>query len=214
MELETSRTDVRFYSRGGILNVARDGPMLIMDFPASRSVPCAEPPKPLLHGLGQQPTEVFMGDAGHNYHVCLENEEAVRGLQPDLSLFETLHPHGLAVTAPGTNADFVSRYFAPSYGIPEDPVTGSIHNQIYLLSVLLAHNLARELQMIAHPPSRITLEKRPAFWDFLRLATIRRRLIQRAGRLIRPQRQLTLSMSGNADVRDDLLHYLEALKAA
>ena len=87
-------------------------------------------------------------------------------------------------------------------------------NQIYLLSVLLAHNLGRELQMIAHPPSRMTLEKRPALWDFVRLDTLRCRLIQRAGRLIRPQGQLTLSMSANQAVQDELLHYLAALKAA
>jgi len=87
-------------------------------------------------------------------------------------------------------------------------------NQIYLLSVLLAHNLGRELQMIAHPPSRMTLEKRPALWDFARLDTLRCRLIQRAGRLIRPQGQLTLSMSANQAVREELLHYLAALKAA
>ncbi|MDQ3772892.1 MAG: IS1380 family transposase [Pseudomonadota bacterium] len=89
-----------------------------------------------------------------------------------------------------------------------------VGNQIYLLSVLLAHNLGRELQMIAHPPSRTTLEKRPALWDFARLDTLRCRLIQRAGRLIRPQGQLTLSMSANQAVQEELLHYLAALKAA
>jgi hypothetical protein len=87
-------------------------------------------------------------------------------------------------------------------------------NQVYLLSVLFAHNLARELQMIADPPSRLTLEKRPALWDFLRLGTLRRQFIQRAGRLIRPQGQLTLSMSVNPAVKHHLLHYLNALQAA
>jgi len=87
-------------------------------------------------------------------------------------------------------------------------------NQVYLLSVLFAHNLARELQMIADPPSRLTLEKRPALWDFLRLGTLRRQFIQRAGRLIRPQGQLTLSMSINPALKRDLLHYLNALQAA
>jgi len=94
------------------------------------------------------------------------------------------------------------------------PTRTWIGNQIYLLSVLLAHNLGRELQMIAHPPSRATLEKRPAFWVFERLDTFRRRIIQRAGRLIRPQGQLTLSMSANPAVQDELLHYLDALQAA
>jgi hypothetical protein len=94
------------------------------------------------------------------------------------------------------------------------PTRSWVGNQIYLLSVLLAHNLGRELQMIAHPPSRATLEKRPAFWAFERLDTFRRRILQRAGRLIRPQGQLTLSMSANPAAQEDLLHYLEALQAA
>ncbi|MGH8469238.1 MAG: transposase [Gammaproteobacteria bacterium] len=94
------------------------------------------------------------------------------------------------------------------------PTRTWVGNQIYLLSVLLAHDLGRELQMIVHPPSRITLEKRPALWDFARLDTLRRRLIQRAGRLIRPHGQLTLSMSANQAVQEELLHCLAALKAA
>lgn len=94
------------------------------------------------------------------------------------------------------------------------PTRTWVGNQIYLLSVLLAHNLGRELQMIAHPPSRATLEKRPALWVFERLGTFRRRILQRAGRLIRPQGQLTLSMSANTAVQEELLHYLDALQAA
>ncbi|MGH8490946.1 MAG: transposase [Gammaproteobacteria bacterium] len=94
------------------------------------------------------------------------------------------------------------------------PTRTWVGNQIYPLSVLLAHNLGRELQMIAHPPSRPTLEKRPALWAFVRLDTLRRRIIQRAGRLIRPQGQLTLTMSANQAVQEELLHYLAALKAA
>jgi hypothetical protein len=94
------------------------------------------------------------------------------------------------------------------------PTRTWVGNQIYLLSVLLAHNLGRELQMIAYPPARSTLEKRPSLWAFLGLDTLRRQLIQRAGRLIRPQGKLTLSMPANAAVQNDLLHYLQALQGA
>ncbi len=87
-----------------------------------------------------------------------------------------------------------------------------VGNQIYLLCALLAHNLTRELQMIADPPSRSLLDKRPALWAFTRLDTVRRHIIQRAGRLIKPNNRLTLSMSANQAVQTDLLHYLEALK--
>jgi hypothetical protein len=93
------------------------------------------------------------------------------------------------------------------------PTRTWLGNQTYLLSVLLAHNLARELHMIAHPPACETLEKRPAYWAFLKLDTLRRTLVQRAGRLIRPQGRLTLSLSANDAVRDELLHYLNALRS-
>jgi hypothetical protein len=87
-------------------------------------------------------------------------------------------------------------------------------NRVYLLSAVLAHNLGRELQMITRSPSRLTQQKRPALWDFEQLDTLRRRIIQRAGRLIRPQGRLTLSMSANNSVKTELLHYLEVLDQA
>ena len=94
------------------------------------------------------------------------------------------------------------------------PTRTWVGNQIYLLSTLLAHNLSRELQMIARPIPLRASQKRPALWDFARLNTLRCRLIQRAGRLIRPQGRLTLSMSANSAVQHELLHYLEALQKA
>jgi hypothetical protein len=84
-------------------------------------------------------------------------------------------------------------------------------NQVYRLSAVLAHNLARELQMISREPTRQTEKKRPARWDFMQLKTIRERIVQRAGRLIRPQGQLTLSMSANASAQDELLQILDAI---
>jgi len=87
-------------------------------------------------------------------------------------------------------------------------------NKIYLLSVLMAHNLTRELQMIAHVPFRSTQEKRPALWKFEQLDTLRKRIIQRAGRLIRPKGRLTLSMSANAAAENELLHFLDAIDKA
>ncbi len=92
------------------------------------------------------------------------------------------------------------------------PVTTRVGNQIYLLSAMLAHNLTRELQMIAHPPQRGTTAKRTALWAFEKLQTMRRNLIQRTGRLLRPKGKLVLSMNENAAVESELLHYLDALK--
>ncbi len=69
-------------------------------------------------------------------------------------------------------------------------------------------------RMITRAPSRTTQEKRPALWDFEQLNTLRRRIIQRAGRLIRPQGWLTLSMSTNQSVQNELLHYLDEIEKA
>ena len=87
-------------------------------------------------------------------------------------------------------------------------------NQVYLLSALFAHNLTRELQMITRAPERSTQEKRPALWEFEQLGTLRRRIIQRAGRLIRPKGKLTLSMAANEATENELLQILDAIERA
>lgn len=87
-------------------------------------------------------------------------------------------------------------------------------NRIYLLAAILSHNLNRELQMQIDPPKRSTCRKRPALWEFSPIDSIRKRIIQRAGRLIRPRGRLTLSMGANETVKRELLRTLEALSAA
>jgi PhzF family phenazine biosynthesis protein len=124
--LEPERSSVRFETRfSGALTVSRDNDLLAMDFPKLTPWRCARPPAPLIEGLGKAPDAVVQIE--DNYFAVYEREEDVRRIRPDLRLLEQLHPAGVAITAPGENADFVSRFFAPSYGIPEDPVTGSTH---------------------------------------------------------------------------------------
>ncbi len=94
------------------------------------------------------------------------------------------------------------------------PVRRLYGNQLYLMAGVLAHNLIRELQMIAYPPERGTTQKRSPLWMFEQLATIRSRLLQRAGKLTEPQKKLTLTMSANPAVQEDLLHFLDVLKEA
>jgi predicted PhzF superfamily epimerase YddE/YHI9 len=96
-----------------------------MDFPALAPWTCEAPPTALIEGLGKLPAAIVQIE--DNYFAVYEHEEHVRRIRPDLRSLGTLHPAGVAITAPGENCDFVSRYFAPSYGIPEDPVTGSTH---------------------------------------------------------------------------------------
>ena len=87
-------------------------------------------------------------------------------------------------------------------------------NQMFTLCAMMAHNLSREIQMLASPPAPRSLPKRPAQWAFLKLDTLRHRIIQRAGRLIRPSGELTLTMSANQAVQQDLLHFLDVLRKA
>ncbi len=87
-------------------------------------------------------------------------------------------------------------------------------NQIFTLCAMMAHNLSRELQMLAAPSASRALPKRPAAWAFEKLDTLRHRIIQRAGRFTRPQGELTLTMSANHAVRKDLLHFLDVLQKA
>jgi hypothetical protein len=87
-------------------------------------------------------------------------------------------------------------------------------NQAFTVCAMMAHNLSREIQMLARPPVLRARPKRPAAWTFQTLDTLRHRMIQRAGRLVRPQGRLTLTMSANAAVRNDLLHFLDAVKKA
>ena len=83
-------------------------------------------------------------------------------------------------------------------------------NKVYMLSAILAHNLTRKLQMHHHERDRATTTKRPSLWRFAQIGTLRRNIIQRAGRLIRPDGTLTLSMAANDAVRDELARYLPA----
>lgn len=122
-ELEPQRSSVTFSTRSGDLTVVRAGDRLMMDFPSLATAPCAAPPE-LLEGLGCTPLEVRQG---MDFLVVLEHEQLVRTLQPRMDALARIDTRGVCVTARGESADIVSRFFAPAYGIPEDPVTGSAH---------------------------------------------------------------------------------------
>lgn len=112
-----------FETLSGILTVTRKGTLLIMDFPAAPPFLCV-PPSLLLEGLGQRPIEVLAAD---DYFVVFDSEDTVRSIRPDFAKLAGLDLRGVIVTARGQQVDFVSRFFAPKFGIPEDPVTGSAH---------------------------------------------------------------------------------------
>lgn len=115
---------IRFQSRDcGELRVDQKDGRLVLDFPSEPADKC-EAPKELSEGLRAQPLEILRG---RDYLAVFEKEEDVAAIEPDLNLLEQLGMRGVIVTAPGRNCDFVSRFFAPAAGIPEDPVTGSAH---------------------------------------------------------------------------------------
>lgn len=123
--LEPGRQSVRFHSRSGPLDATRDGDRYLLDFPSYPPEPAApQVAQAVAAALGRAPLETHQADI---ILAVLENESAVRAAAPDMARAAALPGDGLIVTAPGEDCDFVSRYFAPHAGIPEDPVTGAAH---------------------------------------------------------------------------------------
>lgn len=125
--LQRNLKELFFHSASGCLLARKQTEEYIeARLPAlSASIENSPPPR-LLSGLGLNPQCILRVDADPNYYAIVESEEAVCNARPHMEFLAALHPYGVALSAPGTRADFVTRYFAPSYGIPEDPVTGSI----------------------------------------------------------------------------------------
>lgn len=121
--LDPDAAAVRFSTRSGVLEVSRDGDLLVMDFP-SLPATAETAPGALAEGLGAAPEEVLRAT---NYLAVYAREADVAALSPDMAKLAELYPYGVIATAPGETVDFVSRYFAPAHGVPEDPVTGSAH---------------------------------------------------------------------------------------
>ena len=121
--LGDSVSKVTFQSKSGPLHVLKEGELLTLDFPAQPATPC-EAPLELIEGLGKSPSECH---AALDYMAVYENMEELRSLSPDFNKLAGLGLRGVIVTAPGDESDFVSRFFAPKFGINEDPVTGSAH---------------------------------------------------------------------------------------
>lgn len=121
--LEPGLDAVRFDTRSGELTVRRRGEWLEMDFPSRPPMP-AEPPPNLIEALGRAPRELWKA---RDYMAVYDSEDDVRDLAPDMNALARVNMFAAIVTAPGREVDFVSRFFAPAAGVPEDPVTGSAH---------------------------------------------------------------------------------------
>ncbi|HVH66241.1 MAG TPA: PhzF family phenazine biosynthesis protein [Gemmatimonadales bacterium] len=118
----------RFQTKSGLLIATARGDWIELDFPATP--PTAAPaPEGLTAALGEGAPPRWVGRSRFDYLVELESEATVRGLQPNLAALERVEARGISVTSRATTPgyDFVSRFFAPRSGVPEDPVTGSAH---------------------------------------------------------------------------------------
>jgi len=127
--LDPDRDAVTFHSQSGPLAVRRDGTRLSLDFPAYPPAPVED--EGLLErvagALGARPTSLMR----HEMLIAVYDDEAtVAGLRPDIAAVAAADADSIAATAPGDAVDFVSRFFAPHYGIPEDPVTGALHTRL------------------------------------------------------------------------------------
>lgn len=118
---------IQFDSRSGALQVSKNGDFLTLDFPADRPFKCSAP-KGLLEGMGAPPAEICKGKT--DYMLVYENAAQITALKPDMRRIAEIEARGIIATAPGDDVDFVSRFFAPQSGIPEDPVTGSAHTTL------------------------------------------------------------------------------------
>ena len=117
---------IAFDTLSGILNVSRDADWISMDFPAEPAV-TSMPVPGLGEALGVEP--LYTGRNRFDILVELPLADDVCSLEPDMNALSPIRARGIIVTAASDlpHFDFVSRFFAPSVGVPEDPVTGSAH---------------------------------------------------------------------------------------
>ncbi|MCZ4280800.1 PhzF family phenazine biosynthesis protein [Kiloniella laminariae] len=122
-ELVRGTSEITFETRSGVLRVSCESDGYTLDFPARPPVDFADDGL-VAAAIGVQPLSVLKST---KMLAVLADEDQVLAVAPDLVKVMALPSDGLIVTAPGKKHDFVSRYFAPHCGIPEDPVTGSAH---------------------------------------------------------------------------------------
>jgi len=126
-KLGTDAPNLQFETRSGRLTVSREGDRFVMDFPSWPLEQREVDRSSFMAVIGSEPAEVYATSSGQMLMAVLNDEDDVASAQPDLRSFHLLGVPALIVTAPGKQSDCVCRFFAPGFGIPEDPGTGSVH---------------------------------------------------------------------------------------
>jgi PhzF family phenazine biosynthesis protein len=120
--------EIRFKTQHhGTVTVRKDADYLILNFPTDH-LKKATPPPGLITSIGKKPHEILKGTT--DYLLVYTTENDIRNITPDFSALSQVNARGIIITAPGFHCDFVSRFFAPTVGINEDPVTGSAHTTL------------------------------------------------------------------------------------
>ncbi len=128
---------INFNSLSGVLSVTKKNDLLMLNFPAQPPVSCVISDD-LVKGLGRKPVECLQCE---DFIAVFNTEEEIKNIKPDHSFLSRLPLRGVIVTAPSETYDFVVRFFAPKYNIPEDPVTGSAYT---LLAPYWAERLGKD----------------------------------------------------------------------
>ena len=124
--IESKLNRVKFYTKSGELVVKKRNSLLTMDFPARPAKYCNYPER-LNEAINIKPEEVLKA---RDYLLIYDNEKQIKKINPDFNKLKKLDTVGIIVSSRGEKYDFVSRFFAPSIGVNEDPVTGSSHTTL------------------------------------------------------------------------------------
>ena len=135
---------ITFESLSGPLYVSQEDDLLSLDFPLQKPIAC-DIPNEIIQGLGKQPIKCLRNE---DFIAVFETEEEIASIIPDHHFLKKLDLRGVIVTAPAVDYDFVVRFFAPKYGIPEDPVTGSAYTELMpYWSEILGNNCLKAKQI-------------------------------------------------------------------
>ena len=124
--LNYKENEIIFNSKSGILKVTKDNDKFKMNFPIQEIVKC-DIPNNILKAFDRKPIECYKS---MDYILIFENEEDIINAKPNLELLKDIDVRGIIITSKSKKYDFINRFFAPKYGVNEDPVTGSAFTQL------------------------------------------------------------------------------------